>query len=229
MNARPSSPALLRAAGVAAVASGILFFAGVVLQTSTGWFPEPALAGGDMAAWLADVAAARSRALVGIGLSIVAIALWAPFAIVIHHLLAARRPALALGAASGYLAGIPLALAAFAFAFGATWGLADAAGPGDAVVSTALMRGFLVMDDLATFLIGGVGNGLVAVAAIRGDVLPRWLGWLGIVAATLVTVVLLRYLVPAFAFATIGYPLTLLWFVLAGVVLIRRAGREGGS
>lgn len=222
------TPAALRIAGLAAVASGIAFLAGVALQTSTGWFPEEALARGDMGRWLLDVSAARTEALLGVGLSIVAIGLWMPFALVIHRVVAERSPALALLALSGYLTGIPLALAAFTLAFGATWGLVDAAAPGDAAISTALMRGFLSMDDLATFLIGGVGNGLVSVAALRGGGLPRWLGWLGVAAGLLVTVVLLRYVVPAFSLATIGYPLTLLWFVVAGIVLFRRGRRDEG-
>lgn len=213
---------VLRLGGIAALASGLLFFVGVALQFSSGWFPEEALAAGDMEAWLTAVAGSRTLALAGVGCSIAAIALWAVVGLVLYRMLAPQRPAAALLGAAGYLAGVPLALAAFALGFGATWGLMDAAASADAAVITALMRGFLVSDDIATLLIAGLGNGFFSLAGLRSGLLPRWLGWLGLLAGGLVTVVLLRYVVPFFAVATIGYPLVLLWFVLLGIVLLRR-------
>lgn len=83
------------------------------------------------------------------------------------------------------------------------------------------MRGFLMMDDVATTLIG-VGVGSFAVAGWRSGRLPRWLGVHGVVAAALVVLMPLRYVAPAFALAYPGAPLLVLWFVALGATLLWR-------
>lgn len=220
------NPAIVRLAGLAAILSGLLFFVGVWLQFTSGWFPEEALRSREMESWLNNVTETRITALAGIGFSSVAIMLWAVVGLVLYRLLGNEQPALALVGLTGYLTGIPLALVAFVFGFGITWGLTDAASTTNVVLSTALMRSFLVMDDIATFLIGGVGNGFFSLAALRSDRMPKWLTGLGILAALLVTVVLLRYTIPVFEIATFGYPLVLAWFVLVGIVLVRKSRNE---
>lgn len=226
---RSLEPGVLRLAGAAAILSGALFLAGVGFQMSSGWFPEEHLQAGTMDLWLATVSAARGSALLGIGLSLAAISLWMFLAPPLYQMLRSESPAFSLLGLVGYLTGVPLALAAFGFALGATWGIVEASAP--ASVAEPLMRGFLVSDDFATFLIGGVGNGGFSIAAYRTRKLPRPICVLGIVASILVTVVLFRYAHPAFGLAGVGYPLIMFWFISVGVVLLRRAAspKEGGD
>ncbi len=223
------TPPLLRLAGVASIVSGLLFFFGVQLQMSSGWFPEVALTDGEMTSWLATVTALRSTALAGIGFSVAAIALFIIVGLVVYRFLADVQPTLALLGIAGYLTGVPLALVAFIFGFGATWGLMDAASATESALLTAFMRSFLAMDDIGTFLIAGVGNGFFSLAAWRSRQLPRWLSGLGIAVAVLIALVLFRYVAPVFGAAGIGYPLLLLWFVLLGVVLLRKASAQEPS
>lgn len=223
------TPNLLRLAGAASFVSGLLFFVGVQLQMSTGWFPEVALTDGEMTPWLETVAASRNITLAGVGFSIAAIMLFMVVGLVVYRFLADEQPTLALLGLAGYLTGVPLALVAFLFGFGATWGLMDAANATESALPTAFMRSFLVMDDIATFLIASIGNGFFSFAAWRSKQFPRWLSGHGFLVAVLITIVLFRYIAPVFGAATIGYPLLLLWFILLGVVLFRKASGQRQS
>jgi len=217
---------LIRLGGIAGIFAGI-FLPGVILQIGvTNWFPEEALQSGTMTAWLNNISEQHILALSGITLSIFAIICFMFFALSLYRLLPKERWLTTAGFAS-HLAGIPLALAAFVFAFGFTWALVDlrAVSIGEdtkhlSSLAAFGMRGFLVGDDLATSLIG-LGNGLFALSALQSKALPKWLCWWGVIAAILVWLVLLRYLIPAMAFASLGYPLVILWFVLTGIYLLR--------
>ncbi|NNE36206.1 MAG: hypothetical protein HKN13_13280, partial [Rhodothermales bacterium] len=83
---------MLRLGGITALLSGLLFFVGVVLQVSSGWFPEKALGAQEMTAWLSAVTYARGTALAGVGFSLVAIALWMLLGLVLYRLLRMARP-----------------------------------------------------------------------------------------------------------------------------------------
>ena len=80
----------------------------------------------------------------------------------------------------------------------------------------------VLQNDLATFIAGpGVGIFLIATAivCIRSAVLPRWLGWVGIVLAVL------GLAVPFFAPPAAG-----LWVLIASIVIVvRERGTSGGA
>ena len=224
-----SDNSLLRLGGIAGIGAA-LFLPGVILQTGlTSWFPEEALQQGDMTTWLEHVAANRATAMTGVAFSIAAIISFMPFGLVLYRLLTGVGRWQPVAALAFNILGVSLALAAFTFAFGFTWALTDLAGAangqgagGISALATMGMRGFLVCDDLATCLIG-LSNGLYAYAGLRSKVLPRWLGWWGMIAGFLVTIVLLRYFFPIFAIAAVGYPLVVLWFAATGILMLRKA------
>lgn len=218
---------LMRFGGIAGLIT-LIFIPAIALQQTTGWFPEYDLQAGTMDNWLITIVENRTNALLGVGLFIIAIISFFSVGITLYKL----RPQndwLGIAAVMAQVLGITLALAAFLFGFGFTWALSDLAA-GKAMEDTAEliplatmgMRGFLVSDDLATCLIG-LGNGLFGWSFYKNGLLPKWLCWWGIVAGFLVTIVLLRYSIPAFSFATIGYPLVVLWFFIVGIVLIRKS------
>lgn len=225
---QPISPGLLRMGGIAGILV-ILFLPGVALQMNTGWFPETHLQDGAMTEWLTTVAAQRSLALLGVGFSILAILCFLPCSLILYRLLPQNHWLSTAGLAS-YILGSSLALTAFTFGFAFTLALTDLAATGQAELSglaTLGMRGFLAADDLATTLIG-TGHLFMATLALHTGLLPRWLCWWGIASGLLVILVLLRFVLPVLAAAMIGYPLVILWFVLTGVVMLRKAARESG-
>ena len=213
-----------RVAGILSISSAVIFLAGVALQMQSGWFPEEALSASEMGVWVVSVSGNLRSALLGIAFSCVAIVLWLTVLPNIRRLTAEKQPTLTWLGASAYLAGVVIALAAFVMAFGATWGLMSVPFETSQAASAIWMRSFLVMDDFATFLIGGLGAGLFSIAGWRSGELPKYTCSVGIAAAVLVTIVLLRYSYPIFAFAMIGYPLIMLWFILVGIAFCKRSG-----
>lgn len=222
-------PQALRLGAFAGMFS-LIFLAGVIIQLPlTGWFPEYALQAGTMVEWLNHLALQKPLALLGIGLSVLAILSFLPFGLMVYRTFPRTGFINQLGL-SLYLAGITLALVAFTFAFGFSWGLADLvrAGGNSAgeleALATMGMRGFLAGDDLATTLIG-LGHFCFALSSLRSGYLPKWLAWWGMIAGTLVALVLLRYFIPALEVLAIGYPLVILWFGLTGIQLLRKADK----
>jgi hypothetical protein len=84
--------------------------------------------------------------------------------------------------------------------------------PEVAVVFWRLAHGFFVGAEIALALFLGA----LSVAALRGLLLPRWLGWFGLA----VTVLLL---IPPIGWAALLFLLPL-WLVVASILLLRRAG-----
>lgn len=224
-----TSPGLLRLGGIAGIIT-LIFIPAIILQMSTGWFPELDLEAGTMDNWLHSITNSSAKTMWGIGLFVIAVLAFLPVGITLHSILPKNSWLRAAGLIAQLL-GVTLALTAFLFGFGFTWAMIDLVNTATdeetnhlVAIATMGMRGFLVSDDLATCLIG-VGNSLFSIAALRSGVLPKWLCWWSIIGGILVIVVLLRYSVPSFSFAMIGYPLVVLWFALTGVVLLKKAGK----
>lgn len=82
--------------------------------------------------------------------------------------------------------------------------------PDTAIVFWRLAHAFFVAAEIALALFVGA----LAVAALRRLVLPRWLGWVGLVVAVLL-------LIPPIGWAALLF-LFPIWLVIAGIVLWRR-------
>ena len=82
--------------------------------------------------------------------------------------------------------------------------------PDTAIVFWRLAHGFFVAAEVALALFVGA----LAIAALRGFVFPRWLGWFGLVIAVLL-------LIPPIGWAALLFLLPI-WLVAASVVLWRR-------
>lgn len=82
---------------------------------------------------------------------------------------------------------------------------------------------------LINFVIGPffaiiTANTLMAWAALRSSFLPRWLCYWAFFVAALEILGLFSIAFPVLSFAQISGPLTMLWFALVGINLIRRKG-----
>jgi len=220
------NPNIFRVGGIAGILIGI-FLLGVMLQITSGWFPEGDLQNGEMTDWLNTVTTNRSIAFTGIGISIFCIILFIPFGWSLYKLFSPNSWVNFI-AISIYRIGTSLSLAAFTFGFGFTWGLIDVveASTGNSLenlsnVASMGMRGFLWADDLATSLLG-LGHILFSIEGLRSKKLPKWICLWGIIGGLLVILVVLRYLFPFFEFAAIGYMIFTLWWVFTGIFLLRK-------
>lgn len=207
----------------------IVFIPAIAIQMSTGWFPETNLNQGSMVKWLENLTIDPSLSLLGVGIFTLAVLLFMPTALVLFRL-NQQKDWLSMAALSVHIMGITLAFVAFLFGYGFTWAISDlqqaqVGETSDLVIASTLgMRAFLVSDDIGTALIG-LGNGLLGLSFLKSGQFPKWLCWMGMVAGFLVSIVLLRSFIPAMTFATIGYPLVILWFVFSGIFMIRNRQR----
>jgi uncharacterized protein involved in cysteine biosynthesis len=88
-----------------------------------------------------------------------------------------------------------------------------------------------------SFLAGGPAHvpllglfvGLASIATLRAKALPRWIPWLGIVAAVL-SILSLASLVffPASVLIPLGRLLAFVWSVAVGILLVRSRPHEAG-
>lgn len=217
-------------AGIAGIMT-LLFVPAIALQSGiTPWFPEEALLNGTMADWIVAISRQKTESLLGIGLFIITLVQFPIVGGVIYRMVQNQPSShLAFLGVMIQAIGVALALAAFCFSYGFTWALIDiyrSSNDANSLsnLATMGMHGFLVGDDLATTLIA-ISNMVLSRAAFQAQVLPKWLFYWALVAVILVTVVLLRYFMPVFAFGMIGYPLVLLWYCIVGVIFLRKGGK----
>jgi hypothetical protein len=226
------SRGVLRLGGFAGIGVGlfILSFAfsdGVV----GGLFAPEVLRGASAEAWLQRVAAHPDLARVAIALPMVGFALMLVVALVLYRLVGVGSALGTLGLA-GFVVGVPVAVATFAAATSLAWlavGMGIAASPEllaqwTPLATRELHRFMLVNWAVGPLFVVLTGEGCLALAAWRAAVLPRWLcGW-GMANAALMGLGIASVRWPALAAAQLAGPLTMLWFVATGVVLLARAG-----
>jgi hypothetical protein len=104
-------------------------------------------------------------------------------------------------------------------------GLSDR--PALEVIAKTLLETTVWADSIGLFLSFGIGVVLVSIGVLRTNVIGHWIGWVGVVIGGLVTITNPLYPVLGFSslFFTIvysvGFILTLAWFVPMGVFLLR--------
>ena len=95
------------------------------------------------------------------------------------------------------------------------------------VMAKTLLETTVWADSIGLFLSLGIGVVLVSIGVLRTNVIGHWLGWVGVVIGGLVAITNPLYPVLGFSslFFTIVYSvafiLTLVWFVIMGVFLLR--------
>lgn len=219
---------LLKLTGIAGIFCG-LFIPGVIIQLPvTGWFPGEALNNTSIIEWLKMISLQKGLVLTGIGFSIFAIISFIVFGISLSQLLPKYNWSKNL-ASSLNIAGASLALVAFVLAYGFTWALIDLQNTSSlsnsielSAITSVTMRGFLWGDDIGTTLIA-MSNLFFAVSAYKAGWIPKWLYRWALIAAILVSIALLRYFVPILEIGSIGYPMVILWFVLCGVIFLKKS------
>jgi hypothetical protein len=98
-----------------------------------------------------------------------------------------------------------------------------------AVVTAELHRFMLVNFAVGPFFIIVVGNTCMSIAAARARALPRWLCAWGAINGAIMALGIGSIRWPALEAAQVGGPLTMLWFMTTGIVLLKRANSSDAT
>ena len=165
---------------------------------------------------------ARTRELVAFVLIAVAALAFVVFAASLRELLRRDAPGTELLVSVGWAGGI-IAAALLLAGNALSRGVAFVSSSDEFTLDPDLYR--LVDDTGFLLLVSGIYAATlvvvaVSIAALRGHVLPGWLGWAGLVAAVLLAVVLLTLVL-----ALVGFLVLFVWvLVVGGTLLARRPG-----
>jgi hypothetical protein len=189
-----------------------------------GLFAPEVLRGASGEAWLARIDAHPWMARIAIALPIVGFALMPVVGVTLFRLVAERHWGATL-AIAGHLIGAPLAVSAFVSATSLVWsavpgGLVHST-PSIAVATAELHRFMLVNFAVGPFFIIVIGNTCMSIAAWRAEVLPRWLCTWGMINGAIMALGIGAVSWPALEPGQIGGPLTMLWFMTTGIVLLK--------
>jgi hypothetical protein len=96
------------------------------------------------------------------------------------------------------------------------------------VMAKTLMEALIWANSIGAFLSFGIGVLLVSIGVLRTNVIGHWLGWVGTVIGGLEVIV--NPLDPVLGTSSlffnimlsVGFILTLLWFLIMGVFLLRQ-------
>lgn len=190
-----------------------------------GLFAPEVLGGASGDAWLARISAHPGLARIAIALPIAGFALMLVVGVTLFRLVAERHWGGTLGIV-GYLIGVPLAVAAFVSATSLVWSttLGSPNTPAVAAGVTAELHRFMLVNfAVGPFFIIVVGNTCISIAAWHVEALPGWLCIWGVVNGAIMALGIVSIWLPVLEAAQVGGPLTMLWFMTTGIVLLKRA------
>ncbi len=216
---------IMRLGGFAGIGVGLFVLSFAISGDSIGGlFAPEVLWGGSGNDWLQRVVANPGVARIAIALPVIGFSLMLVVALSLFRLIDHRNWAATLGLA-GFLVGVPLAVMTFVSATALVFGITHGAAVGGDVLDAELRRYMLVNFAAGPFFMVVVGNSCMSLAAWRTGVLPSWLCCWGIINAIVMIFGILSVCWPAFGIGQLGGPLTMLWFVTTGVVLLVRSRR----
>jgi hypothetical protein len=219
---------------ICAILTTVSFVAGGVLLSSSGVQDLIPPTGADGLDWIADVDDASGGFFVGAWLIILTTVVGSAALVGLYEALKAAGPVLILAPILGVLGLtlvtishlIPIALA---YEFVPGYVSADEAGQSSLAVSFQTFASLsLVLNYAGNALGWGVAVPLFAIAILRTRAVPRWIGWLGLLAAAFAG--WLGLLAPASSviegITVLGF-LAFFGFMLSiGIALLRRRGRD---
>lgn len=210
-----------RLGGLTALGGAIIMLIGAVLQFSSGTDLWAALAGGDMAGYLAGVNGVKAQLVANLTFWIVGVLLLGTAVNYLVNLCTQRQP-LAQVARVCTGTGVPLAIISFI----AMLALVVQIAPDTSATSVAIanMVGWIGAraDDLATALIIGLPPLFLSIAA-RDEWMPTWLVWWGYLAGVVGLLSLVVLYMPALAgLGLLIIPFGMGWMIAVGILLLRR-------
>lgn len=215
-----------RLAGICGICVGLFVLPFAVIDVMIGGlFAPEILYGGSISDWISRIIANPGLAQLGMTLPILGFSAMLIVGICLYQLIQENywQKQLAIG---GYVIGIPIAVSAFAIGSSLLANIDHySASPEsrDVVVSFFMNYFMSVNTIIGPLFIIVIGNSFMAISALKSNTLPKWLCIWAIINGCLISIGFLSVLSPVFLFAEIGGPLTMLWFVTTGVILLKRS------
>ena len=224
------SSSLLWMAGIAAILAGvfIISFAGIASSNNLFFYLE-VLEGGSVVPWIQNVQASPSVAGFIMALPILGFSCFLIVAIVLYQYIreTSWQKNLSLGS---YLIGVPVTIVMWILQLSLmnyvllNYGKSPEMNVHIEGLASYLLYFFHVTNEIfGPLLIIVLGASMMAWAALKAGVLPKWLCYWAIACGALLLLSFLSVINPAFRILSFAAPLHMLWFIVLGVILIRRA------
>jgi len=219
---------LVKVAGVCAILAAVSIIVGGIVRGVAG-VPGIRDLVIDGEQWLLDVGNNRTAFLTAMWFFLLGSVLLTPAALGFYQALRQAGSLLWIAVAAIFT-GALLFIGAFMTPIGVAYELAphyveasDASKPALALMASTLGGTAHVALSVAYLLSLGIGVGLFALAILRTSVVPKWVGWLGLVVALIgAWPQAFRPVSPVFSFiGFLGLLAFLVWMVVMGVALLR--------
>jgi hypothetical protein len=150
------------------------------------------------------------------------------FALSIYQLLPKKTWSMTL-ALAGYLVGTPLAVISFSSVFSLVRFIfvnQDNVLQLNEIIGVKLNQFMMTNYIFGPLFVIIIGNCFLSYTAYKLEFFPKWLCLWAMVSAGLLFIGFFAVIYPPLAIGSIGGPLTMLWFIMCGVTLLRRAFSE---
>ena len=225
---------LLRLGGIAGIVPGLCVLSFALTSEINGLlFTPEVFEGASVNPWIQTLLEkpqlARSLPI----LPIIGFASMLIFGIVLYQLIGEKswQKNLAL---VGYLIGVPVVVTAFVSQFSFINELITLAtnnieiGTQIQLLASFKMHDYMLINfAIGPFFIIIIGNSVIAWAALKAKVLPKWLCYWALFNGSLILLGMLSVMFPMLRFAQIGGPLTMLWFLTTGILLLKKSKTLG--
>jgi len=219
---------LVRVGGVCVILGVVTYIVARVILHDVGDTPYLRGVPDDPGQWLLDVNHYRTAVVTEASFKILACVLFIGFALGFYQALRQAGPLLGIAVVAS-LASSLFVIAQLLVVLGIAYELApayaaatEAIRPALEVMATTLMQIGALAEHVSDHLLQPVGWALFALAILRTSVMPRWMGWLGMVVALLRSLGLLEPASDVFrVFSPFGFVASGVLTVAMGVALLR--------
>lgn len=213
--------------GFAGIGVGVFILSFVIISDVFvgGLFSKEALLGEPIQPWIERVIAHPKLSLLGLALPMIGFSLMLVVGMAIYQIIPKKSWSLTFSLV-GYIIGVPLAVGQFLSA----WSLARliSVDPQNSAqfsqIAASELNYFMIGNYIISpFFIIIIGNGLLCYTVLKLKFFPKWLCIWGMIAAIFIFIAFFTPLLPILGIFSLGGPLTMIWFILVGITLLKKA------
>jgi hypothetical protein len=224
------SSSLLWMAGIAAILAGVFIISFAVIGTSNKlFFYFEVLEGGSVVPWIQNVQASPSVARFIMALPVLGFSCFLLVAIVLYQYIQETSWQKNLSMAA-YLIGVPVTILMWTLQLSLmnyvllNYGKSPEMNVQVEGLASYILYFFHAINEVfGPLFIIVLGTAMMAWAALKAGVLPKWLCYWAMACGVLLLLSFISVINPAFRILSFAAPLHMLWFIVLGIVLWRRA------
>ncbi|MBW2938420.1 DUF4386 family protein [Aureisphaera sp. CAU 1614] len=226
---QPNHSGLLRLGGIAGICAGLCILTFAISSEIKGTlFVNEALSGGSINAWIQNVISNPDFVKYIMILPILGFSFMLVLGYVLYQLIGVSSWQKNLSLV-GYIIGVPVVVSAFVAHVSLINQLIQQTTPSaeistqiEVYTSFAFHRWMVINDYIGPFFIIIVGHSLMGWAAYKANVLPKWMAYWAVFNGSILLINFLHPIFPALAILGLGGPLSMLWLVVCGTILLRK-------